>query len=264
MNKTPIDWTDLTWNPITGCSRCSEGCRYCYAEAIAARFSKPGLAFHGFAIMTDSGPRWTGKVELQRNRLDQPLDWRTPSRIFVNSMSDLFHPDLPEEEIAEVFDAIQKAHWHTYQILTKRAARMRDIMPRIWATFGPMPNVWLGVSVENRESKMRIDHLRRTPAAVRFLSLEPLLEDLRELNLTGMHLVIAGGESGPHARRPNPFWFRDIRDQCVEAKVPFFFKQWGHYGPLTETSEQVYPFGKKKAGRLLDGREWNELPGVSA
>ena len=305
MSASKIEWTQETWNPVRGCSRISEGCRNCYAERQAAR-NLPGMKSpttgEPFAVMTPSGPRWTGKVELIPHMLDVPLKRKKPTTYFVNSMSDLFHESLPDEEIAGVFRALHRAPQHTYQILTKRAERMAAIMPRIVATFGVMPNVWLGVSVEDQAAAdLRIPHLLKTPAAVRFLSVEPLLgsvdlrkwlrgqcpqchgfddycadvaicETCRGLNPIGIDWVIVGGESGPGARPMHPDWARSIRDQCVAAGVPFFFKQWGEWLPamqdgalngkvqIVNASDAPERVGKHAAGRLLDGREWNEMP----
>lgn len=241
--KSLIEWTDATWNPIRGCSRCSPGCERCYAERRAARFCKPGLPFNGLAVMTPAGPRWTNQVQLIENAVELPLHWRTPRMIFANSMSDVFHEKLPPESIARVFAVMTRAHWHTFQVLTKRANRLRELAPHL-----PWPaNLWMGVSVENADYQHRIDDLRRVPAAVRFLSLEPLLGPLPQLNLDGIHWVIVGGESGPGARPMAPDWVRSIRDQCLRSGVPFFFKQWGGVQ-------------KKKAGRTLDDQTWDQMP----
>lgn len=286
-SNSKIEWTDATWNPVRGCTRVSEGCRNCYAERMAAR-GLPGLnspkTGDSFAIMTASGPHWTGKVELIESALKIPLRWRKSRRIFVNSMSDLFHESLSDDAIDRVFAVMALCPQHAFQVLTKRAERMRGWTDRLqkmaddWKphtkrgeftpsdvlnfkhmhrTFGrgpafpykpwPLSNIWLGVSVEDQKNLDRIKHLRNTPAAVRFLSLEPLLEDLGDLNLDGIHWVICGGESGPGARPMHPGWVRSVRDQCAAASVPFFFKQWGGVH-------------KKAAGRLLDGREHMEFP----
>jgi protein gp37 len=223
-----IEWTDATWNPVRGCSRVSPGCVHCYAETFAARFAaKPGSPFHLFAERTPSGPRWTGKVELMWDKLAEPHHWRQPKKIFVNSMSDLFHEALPETDIAQVFKTMFHENHHTYQVLTKRSARLKEIMPRLVATFGRMEHVWIGVSVEDRARKSRIDDLRQVDAAVRFLSIEPLLEDLGEIDLKGIHWVILGGESGPGARPCRMEWMLNVMGQCSDAGVPCFFKQAG-------------------------------------
>ena len=226
-DKTSIEWTDATWNPVTGCTKVSPGCKYCYAERITERF--------GLQRFTD--------ITLHEERLEQPLRWRRPRRIFVNSMSDLFHEAIPERFIRRVFDVMVEASWHTFQILTKRAERLASLAPALaWPA-----NVWQGVSVETARYTWRIAYLRSVPAAVRFLSVEPLLGPIAELPLDGIHWVIVGGESGPKHRPPDPEWVRDIRKQCARAGVPFFFKQWGGRTP-------------KARGRLLDGRAWDEMP----
>jgi protein gp37 len=234
---TAIEWTDETWNPVTGCDRVSPGCDNCYAETLTKRWPK---AFpNGFA------------VTLHPDRLDQPLRWRKPRRVFVNSMSDLFHPDIPDLFVGQVFDRMETATAHTFQVLTKRPQRMAQVMSewdtRVGRYEWPLRNVWLGTSIESDRYTFRADHLRRTPAAVRFLSLEPLLGPLPSLDLTGIDWVIVGGESGPGHRPIDPDWVRDLRDRCVTAEVPFFFKQWGGRTP-------------KAGGRELDGRTWDEYP----
>lgn len=238
-----IEWTDASWNPVRGCTRVSEGCRHCYAERMAARFSGRGQAYEGLAEFTPSGAQWTNRVRVVEDVLEAPVRWRTPRNIFVNSMSDLFHEQVSGADVRRIFRVMQAAHWHRFQILTKRSARLADIAPTLpWA-----PNVWMGVSVENCAVTDRIDHLRTTGAAIKFLSLEPLLGPLPDLNLTAIDWVIVGGESGPGARHMESAWVRDIRDQCVHAGVPFFFKQWGGVN-------------KKKTGRTLDGRTWDDMP----
>ena len=237
--RSSIEWTEATWNPVTGCSKVSPGCAHCYAETFAERFRNvPGHPYeHGFDL------------QLRPERLEQPLSWSRPRLIFVNSMSDLFHEDIPEEFIMSVFKVMRKASWHTFQILTKRSRRMAELARRL-----PWPdNVWMGVSVESQRWTCRIDDLRRVSANVRFLSCEPLLGPLR-LNLQGIDWVIVGGESGAGARPMNPEWVRGIRLQCLGAGVQFFFKQWGAHD---EAGRRV---GKSRAGRLLDGRIWSGLP----
>lgn len=232
LNST-IEWTEATWNPVTGCTKVSPGCKHCYAERMAYRLRAMGQANYtnGF------------RLTLQEKSLVSPLKWRKPRRIFVNSMSDLFHADIPPEYILKVFEVMEKAWWHQFQILTKRSDRLQELSALLpWRS-----NIWLGVSVENNRYSFRIDHLRSSSAAIKFLSLEPLLGPLDSLNLTGIDWVIVGGESGPLARPIKEQWVREIRDQCLTAKVPFFFKQWGGVQ-------------KKKTGRLLDGRTWNEMP----
>lgn len=244
MSQTStIEWTEATWNPVRGCSRISEGCRFCYAERLAGRFSGPGMPYDGFVRITNHGARWTNKVELVEDALELPLRWRRPRRIFVNSMSDLFHERLGHEDILRVFDVMRRASWHQFQILTKRSDRLREFSKELpWP-----PHVWMGVSVESAEHTGRIEDLRRTKAAVKFLSLEPLLGPLPNLRLRGIDWVIVGGESGPGCRPINSTWVLDIRDQCLQARVPFFFKQWGGVR-------------KKHAGRELEGRTWDEMP----
>ena len=241
--KSKIEWTQSTWNPIRGCTRVSEGCRYCYAERIAARFSQEGFAYEGLAKMTKAGPRWLNKVRLVPELLDAPLKWKKPQLIFVNSMSDLFHEDVPLEFILDVFDTMVKAKQHQFQVLTKRSRRLVELSNEIqWPK-----NVWMGVSVEDQDYTFRIDHLRKTDAHIKFLSLEPLIGALPGLNLGRIDWVIVGGESGPRARPIQEEWVTDIRDQCLQTDVPFFFKQWGGRN-------------KKQTGRILEGRTWDDLP----
>jgi len=232
-SRSKIEWTESTWNPLTGCTKVSPGCKHCYAERMALRLRAMGQ------------PNYVNGFELtmQEHALELPLSWKKPQMIFVNSMSDLFHEDAPLDFIQKVFDVMRRASWHTFQVLTKRSRRLLELDPQIdWPV-----NVWMGVSVENQDYTFRIDHLRQTGAKVKFLSLEPLLGPLDYLNLEGMHWVIVGGESGPKARPIKEEWVLDIRDRCLAAHVPFFFKQWGG-------------FRKKQAGRLLQGRTWNQMP----
>lgn len=241
--SSKIEWTESTWNPVRGCTRVSEGCRFCYAERIAARFSGKGMAYEGLAENTKAGPRWTTEVRPVPKLLNEPLKWKTPRRIFVNSMSDLFHEKIELSYIQKVFSVMEKAHWHQFQVLTKRSERLLEFSPKL-----PWPsNVWMGVSVEDNRVTHRIDALRQTNAQIKFLSLEPLLGALPNLTLEGIDWVIVGGESGPGARDMEKKWVIDIRDQCAEAQVPFFFKQWG---------------GKRKSktGRELDKRTYDEMP----
>jgi protein gp37 len=228
-----IEWTESTWNPVTGCTKISPGCKYCYAERMAERLQAMGQAnyVNGFDLA------------LQPHMLELPLCWKKPQTIFVNSMSDLFHKDVPLAYIRRVFDVMTRAHWHRFQVLTKRADRLAELSPKLdWA-----PNIWMGVSVETDEYRGRIDELRSTDAQTKFLSLEPLLGPLPDLDLRGIDWVIVGGESGPRSRLMDPEWVTDIRDQCQRANVPFFFKQWGGKN-------------KKKAGRILEGRTWDQMP----
>lgn len=233
--NSAIEWTESTWNPVTGCTKVSSGCLHCYAERMAIRLQamgQPNYA-HGF------------DVAMHQNALELPLRWKKPQKIFVNSMSDLFHKDVPLDFILKVFDVMGRANWHQYQVLTKRSERLLEldhILP--WK-----PHIWMGVSVESHKYTSRIDHLRQTHADVKFLSIEPLLGPIMDLNLDGIHWVIVGGESGPGARPMNSGWVADIRDQCHKAEVPFFFKQWGGVN-------------KKRAGRILDGHTYDQMPRV--
>jgi protein gp37 len=232
-SSSPIEWTEATWNPVTGCDKVSPGCAHCYAERMAKRLQAMGQANYSNGF----------DVTLHEHMLELPLRWRKPKRIFVNSMSDLFHVRVPDEFIQRVFAVMHRANWHEYQILTKRSDRLvslHSVLP--WA-----PHIWVGVSVENSRSKHRIDHLRRTGARVKFLSLEPLLGPLPQMDLRGIDWVIVGGESGPHARPMERSWVLDIREQCQAAGVAFFFKQWGG----------VF---KSKTGRELEGRTWDQMP----
>ena len=278
-DSSSIEWTDATWNPVTGCSKVSPGCAHCYAEALTHRFADEWTA-----------PRlpWTPdnaaeNVILRPDRLEQPLHWKKPRMVFVNSMSDLFHDQVPDEFIAKVFDVMAHAPQHTFQVLTKRPERMHALLNE-WALFDyaendpqlmPLSNVWLGVSIENRRFVRRADYLRETPAAVRFISAEPLLGPLaydqlvtehpdddgewewadgfdgEGLDLDGIDWLIAGGESGPKARTMDPRWVRDLRDLADASQTAFFFKQWGGRTP-------------KANGRELDGRTWDEMPEVGA
>lgn len=233
MKKTSIEWTESTWNPVTGCTKISPGCQHCYAERMARRLQMMGQ------------PNYTNGFKLTRHEhlLELPLSWKKPQMIFVNSMSDLFHAKVPAAFILRVFDTMHRATWHTFQVLTKRSERLLELASTIdWSS-----NVWMGVSVESEKYSFRIDHLRQTTARTKFLSLEPLLGPLPNLDLRGIHWVIVGGESGPGARPVKEEWITDIRDQCLAFGVSFFFKQWGGVH-------------KKRTGRLLEGRTWDELP----
>ena len=244
---TSIEWTEVTWNPVRGCSRVSTGCEHCYAERMAHRFSGEGKPFEGLTRGTSGGPRWTGSVMLVHHLLEEPLGWREPRVVFVNSMSDLFHESVPDEYIQRVFDVMRRAPQHTFQVLTKRADRLATLSSKLqWP-----PNVWMGVSIESDEYSWRADRLRNTGAAVRFLSLEPLLDSLPSLDLSGMGWVIVGGESGPGAREMHPTWVRSLRARCRRGRIPFFFKQWGGVQ-------------KKLAGRKLDGRTHDAMPQTGA
>ncbi len=253
-----IEWTEAIWNPIRGCTRVSPGCEHCYAERLAARFSAPELPFYGLAKMTRAGPRWTNTLRLVDHLLDQPLRWRRPRLIFVNSMSDLYHEKLPLEAIQCVFKVMQQAYWHRFQILTKRSGRLRELSPHLFCA----QNIWQGVSVENSACLFRIDDLRQTAAAVKFLSLEPLLGPLPNLKLHAIDWVIVGSESGPGARAMDPGWVRDIREHCIATGIPFFFKQWGALSNNPDRNDPTATTngGAAKGGRMLDGRFWNKIP----
>jgi protein gp37 len=233
-----IEWTDATWNPVTGCTKITAGCDNCYASRFSERFR--GVPGHPFENGFD--------LTLRPERIEQPLSWRRPRMIFVNSMSDLFHKGVPRVFIDRVFELMETADWHIFQVLTKRSSLMRDYLKHRYVNATPPAHVWFGVSVENGRSLARIEHLRDAPAAVRFVSIEPLIGPVGKIDLDSIHWVIAGGESGPRARPMNVEWAREVRDQCAEQGVSFFFKQWGGIRPKT-------------GGRALDGREWNELPG---
>ncbi len=231
--KSSIEWTNSTWNPVTGCTKVSPGCKHCYAEVFAERWR--GIPGHPYEQGFD--------LRIWVDRLSLPLTWKRPRMIFVNSMSDLFHEEVSLAFIRKVFKTMERAWWHTFQILTKRSERMSVLGSKLnWPS-----NVWMGVSIENANYVWRADHIRLVPSAVRFLSLEPLLGPVGAIDLSGIDWVIVGGESGRGARQMDPDWAREIRDQCVRAHVPFFFKQWGG-------------IRKGRNGRMLDGRTWDELP----
>ncbi|HEY0080542.1 MAG TPA: phage Gp37/Gp68 family protein [Pyrinomonadaceae bacterium] len=236
-SKSTIEWTEATWNPVTGCTKISPGCDHCYAERLAMRLQAMGQPNYANGF----------NITIQEHMLRLPLKWKTPQVIFVNSMSDLFHKDVPTEYIQKVFDVMRQAEQHRFQVLTKRSMRLTRLSSELdWPD-----NVWMGVSVENKDYTFRIEHLRQTGARIKFLSLEPLLGALPALNLDGIDWVIVGGESGPGARVMRPEWVLDIRDQCLAAHVPFFFKQWGGTN-------------KKKSGRVLVDRTWDEMPSLVA
>lgn len=242
--SSSIEWTESTWNPVVGCTVISPGCTNCYAMRLARRLEAMGQPkYAGTTRVSGGRPKWNGLVRIDEESLKLPATWKTGRMIFVNSMSDLFHEAVPLEFIRRVFATMQETPQHTYQILTKRAKRLEELSSALeW----PM-NVWMGVSVENADYQFRIDHLRRTSAVVKFLSLEPLLGRLNDLDLECIDWVIAGGESGPGARSMRPEWVRSIRSQCIRAGVAFHFKQWGGVN-------------KKKTGRTLDGRTWDQFP----
>jgi protein gp37 len=244
--SSEIEWTEATWNPIAGCSVLSPGCTNCYAMRMAARLQAMGVAKYA-GTTRKSGKRhvWTGRVNVDSNALSAPLGWKKPQRIFVNSMSDLFQDKANEQLIRRVWAVMEQAHWHSFQVLTKRPERMLDVLSG--PNFPILPNVWLGTSVESEDYLCRIDQLRRVPAAVRFISFEPLLGPISYPDLTGVHWAIVGGESGPRARQVKESWVKGLRDTCRDQGVAFFFKQWGGTR-------------KKKTGRLLGGRLWEEYP----
>jgi len=236
-DRTAIEWTDATWNPVTGCTKISAGCDRCYAMRLAERFR--GVRNHPFEHGFD--------LTLRPERLDQPMSWRRPRMIFVNSMSDLFHKGVPHAFVDAVFESMERADWHVFQVLTKRSSRLRKYVNARYTDGLAPAHIWMGVSVEDGTKLSRVRHLRDTAAQVRFLSVEPLIGPVEGLELGGIHWVIAGGESGPGARHLHPDWVRHVRDRCIVSEVPFFFKQWGGFTP-------------KAGGRLLDGREWNQRP----
>jgi protein gp37 len=237
-----IEWTDATWNPTRGCTKISPGCKHCYAAVFAERFR--GVKGHPYEQGFD--------LRLVPEKLNEPFRWKSPRRVFVNSMSDLFHEDIPDDYIASVVDVMLQADWHSYQVLTKRSARMCALLNGRLRIAAAKPHIWWGVSVENKKHGLpRVKDLRGTPAATKFLSIEPLLEDLGEIDLGDIDWVIVGGESGPGARPMLREWVVSIRRQCRRGNVPFFFKQWGGVK-------------KKKAGRLLDGRTYDEMPAIGS
>ncbi|MCY0887023.1 MAG: phage Gp37/Gp68 family protein [Alicyclobacillaceae bacterium] len=232
--NTHIEWTDVTWNPTTGCTKVSEGCRHCYAETMAKRLHAMGQSRYAKGF----------QLTLHEDLLELPLHWKKPRRIFVNSMSDVFHKDVPDDFVFRIFETMNRATQHTFQVLTKRPERLARMASALsWTS-----NIWIGTSVEDMKVARRVDFLRVVPAQIRFLSCEPLLGSLAELDLTDVDWVITGGESGPGARPVHPDWVRELRDSCVRAEVAFFFKQWGGVQ-------------KHRTGRTLDGRTWDEQPG---
>ncbi|HKO56127.1 MAG TPA: phage Gp37/Gp68 family protein [Thermoanaerobaculia bacterium] len=242
LDRSDIEWTDATWNPVRGCTKISPGCSHCYAATFAERFR--GVPGHPYEQGFD--------LRLIPEKLGEPLRWRQPRRIFVNSMSDLFHAAVPDEFIARVVDVMTSASWHSFQVLSKRSGRLQQLLNSVHRDAARKSHIWWGVSVDDRKHGIpRIEHLRETEAAVRFLSIEPLLEDLGTLDLTGIHWVIVGGESGARARPMQADWVNSILRQCEDADVPFFFKQWGG-------------FRKKRAGRLLNGRTYDAMPYLTA
>ncbi|MFI7644152.1 DUF5131 family protein [Nonomuraea sp. NPDC049400] len=276
MSDTSIEWTDTTWNPTTGCDKISAGCDNCYALTLARRLKAMGQAKY----QTDGDPRTSGPgfgLAVHEDTLTTPFTWRKPRKVFVNSMSDLFHAKVPLDFVRRVFEVIEATPQHTYQVLTKRASRL----PRVADKLPWPPNLWMGVSVEDASQLHRIDDLRKVPAEVGFLSCEPLIGPLGDLDLAGIHWMIVGGESGPRARPMHPDWARSLRDQCARAGVPFFFKQWGSWAPSgwhgigrplpgsVFVGDPIDEFGhrvemarvaKKSEMRELDGRTWDEFP----
>lgn len=246
MAETSIEWTDATWNPVAGCTILTAGCTNCYAMRMAARLDAMGVAkYKGLTRRSGGRSVWTGKVRIDPKSLEIPMKWSKPRKVFVNSMSDLFHDDVPVDFIEQVWRVMKSTPRHTYQILTKRPDRMARLLAQ--RPFEVLPNVWLGTSVEDDRVLHRLDDLRRVPAAIRFVSLEPLIGSVAGGNLSGIHWAIVGGESGPRAREVKPEWVEEIQDMCTTSKTAFFFKQWGGVRP-------------KSGGRMLNGSEWNQYP----
>ena len=233
MAETKIEWTDATWNPVTGCTKVSAGCLHCYAERMALRLKAMGQPNYADGF----------NVVCHEHQLDLPLKWKKPRMIFVNSMSDLFHEKVPVQFIKKVFEMMNQSHWHIFQVLTKRAERLSELTSKLAWT----PNIWMGVSVENEAVTFRIDHLRQTDAHIKFLSMEPLIGQVNNLNVSGIDWVIVGGESGPGARPMHEEWVLNIKESCEIYAVPFFFKQWGGTN-------------KKRSGRVLQNQTWDAMP----
>lgn len=241
-----IEWTDATWNPISGCTMISPGCTNCYAMRMAARLqAMEHPAYENVTRKSGKRPVWTGRIHINEETLSTPLHWRSPKKVFVNSMSDLFQEGIPDDYVVRVWNVMQQAHWHIFQVLTKRPDNMLRVIKQ--NKLSPLPNVWLGTSVESGQYKSRIGILRRVPAYIRFISFEPLIGPIGKVNLKDVHWAIVGGESGPGARLMEKDWVEDIRSQCKTQKVAFFFKQWGGVN-------------KKSAGRIYRGRTWDEYP----
>ena len=236
-DKSAIEWTDSTWNPVTGCTKVSRGCDNCYAERFAERFR--GVPGHPFEVGFD--------LTLREERLEQPLRWKRPRQVFVNSMSDLFHKEVPWSFVDRVFDVMERADWHIFQVLTKRSSLMRGYLRDRYGDSVVPSHIWCGVSVEDRAALVRVKHLQESPVALRFLSMEPLLDSVGEFDISGISWIIVGGESGPGARAIEEEWVCEIRDLCEDNAVPFFFKQWGGLRP-------------KSGGRELEGLEYNGMP----
>ncbi|MCR6671463.1 DUF5131 family protein [Devosia ginsengisoli] len=249
MADTSIEWTDTTWNPVAGCTIATAGCTNCYAMRMAARLEAMGVdKYVGTTRKSGGRAKWTGKIVLDPGALTIPMKWKKPRKVFVNSMSDLFHPDVPVDFIRKVWDTMASTPHHTYQILTKRPDRMAEVLSG--GGFAVLPNVWLGTSVEDNRVIHRLNHLREAPAAVRFVSFEPLIGSVAGAELLDIHWAIVGGESGPNARYMDPSWVDEIHDLCRESGAAFFFKQWGGKN-------------KKAAGRTYRQRTWDELPALS-
>lgn len=249
MAETSIEWTDATWNPVAGCAVLTAGCTNCYAMRMAARLDAMGVEkYKGLTRKSGGRAKWTGKIKLDHTSLATPTFWKKPRRVFVNSMSDLFHPDVPADFIAEVWRVMELTPRHTYQILTKRPDRMAEVLSH--KSFKILPNTWLGTSVEDSRVLHRLDELRQVPASIRFVSYEPLIGSVTGGDLTGIHWAIVGGESGPNARPLDPRWVDEIFDQCTDADAAFFFKQWGGKN-------------KKATGRTYRERLWDDLPALS-
>jgi len=246
MAATEIEWTEATWNPVVGCTMVSPGCTNCYAMRMASRLEAMGqVKYHGTTRRSGGRAVWSGQLNVDERTLQSPLTWSRPQRIFVNSMSDLFHENVSLDFIRKIWHVMEQAHWHTFQILTKRPFRMRDVV--VHQKLTGLPNVWLGTSVESADYVWRIDLLRETPASIRFISFEPLIGPVSRVDLTGIDWAIVGGESGPAARPIRSEWVRELKTACGEQRVAFFFKQWGGTR-------------KKKTGRVLDGQTWDQYP----
>jgi protein gp37 len=249
MADTTIEWTDATWNPVAGCTIATAGCTNCYAMRMAARLEAMGVEkYVGTTRKSGGRAKWTGKIVLDHGALEAPHSWKAPRKVFVNSMSDLFHPDVPLDFIREVWAVMAATPRHTYQVLTKRPERMAEVLSN--SSFAVLPNVWLGTSVEDERVITRLDHLRNVPAAVRFVSFEPLIGSVAGAELLDIHWAIVGGESGPKARPMNPNWVDEIHSACRRSGTAFFFKQWGGTN-------------KKAAGRTYQDRTWDEMPALS-
>lgn len=253
MAESQIEWTDSTWNPVAGCSLASAGCKHCYAMKMARRLEAMGVEkYAGLTVKRGTNVTWNGIVRVDEASLSAPLGWRKPRKIFVNSMSDLFHPTVPDEFILKVWQVMEETPRHSYQVLTKRPERMRDVLKASGQKV--LPNVWLGTSVEDEEVVARIDALRDVPAAIRFISFEPLIGSVGRVDLNGIHWAIVGGESGPKARPIKELWIDEIHSQCESADTAFFFKQWGAWGRDNQKRS------KKANGREYRGRTWDEMP----